>query len=103
MIGAGHGARLLDLSASPSRGPPLALAFVGFGSSIAVVFVAVWERVFPVAVKTPAPVARRVSMASEDADVDELLRLIATAEDKLATQHTSTKVVLITDMKSFSR
>ena len=41
-------------------------------------------------------------MASEDADVDELLRLIATAEDKLASQHTSTKVVLITDMKSFS-
>jgi adenylate cyclase len=41
-------------------------------------------------------------MATEDADVDELLRLIATAEDKLATEHTSTRVVLITDMKSFS-
>jgi len=44
-----------------------------------------------------------VGKASEDADVDELLRLIATAEDKLAAQHTSNRIVLITDMKSFSR
>ena len=42
-------------------------------------------------------------MTAEDADVDELLRLIATAEDKLASQHTSQRIVLITDMKSFSR
>jgi adenylate cyclase len=35
--------------------------------------------------------------------VDELLRLIATAEDKLSAQHTTTKTVMITDMKSFSR
>ena len=41
-------------------------------------------------------------MSSEDADVDELLRLIATAEDRLASHHTTSKVVLITDMKSFS-
>jgi len=67
---------------------------------LAVGFVAVWERVFPQLVATPT---RKVSMASEDADVDELLRLIATAEDKLAAQHTSQRVVLITDMKSFSR
>ena len=67
---------------------------------VAVALVAVWERVFPVLV---APAARSVSMASEDADVDELLRLIATAEDRLASQHTSRRVVLITDMKSFSR
>jgi len=67
---------------------------------IVVAFVAVWERVFPVQL---AVAARTVSMASEDADVDELLRLIATAEDKLASQHTLRRVVLITDMKSFSR
>jgi class 3 adenylate cyclase len=70
---------------------------------VAVVFVVVWERVFPplkVVAKIPP---RKASMATEDADVDELLRLIATAEDKLATNHTSVRVVMITDMKSFSR
>ena len=67
---------------------------------VACASVAVWERLFPVLVASPK---RSVSMASEDADVDELLRLIATAEDKLASQHTSNRVVLITDMKSFSR
>ncbi len=39
---------------------------------------------------------------AEDADVDELLRMIASAEDELATRHTTDKVVLLTDMKSFS-
>lgn len=68
--------------------------------ALAAAFVALWERLFPIIRATPA---RTVSMASEDADVDELLRLIATAEDKLASQHTSNRVVLITDMKSFSR
>jgi class 3 adenylate cyclase len=67
---------------------------------IVVAFVAIWERVFSVQLSVAA---RSVSMASEDADVDELLRLIATAEDKLASQHTLRRVVLITDMKSFSR
>ena len=83
---AGYRARLLDGFASLRRGRRLALAFVA-STAIALAFVAVWERVFPVAGKAPhPPPARRVSMASEDADVDELLRLIATAEDKLATQ-----------------
>lgn len=44
-----------------------------------------------------------MSMAAEDADVDELLRLISTAEERLASQHTTEKTVMITDMKSFSR
>jgi len=78
---------------------PLLVATV-FSLLAALAFVAVWERLFPVLIATPA---RTVSMASEDADVDELLRLIATAEDKLASQHTSNRIVLITDMKSFSR
>ena len=34
-------------------------------------------------------VANPSSMAAEDADVDELLRLVATCEEKLATQHTT--------------
>lgn len=71
--------------------------------AVAAVFVVIWELVFPplkVVSKLPP---RKASMAAEDADVDELLRLIATAEDKLATNHTSVRTVMITDMKSFSR
>jgi len=72
---------------------------------IAAGFAALYERFFPlVAVTIPSrTVARPASMAAEDADVDELLRLVATAEEKLATHHTTNKVVMITDMKSFSR
>jgi len=71
--------------------------------AVAVIFVVVWERTFP-PIKTVAKVpSRKASIATEDADVDELLHLIATAEDKLATNHTSVRVVMITDMKSFSR
>ncbi len=51
-------------------------------------------------IRTAAP--RPATMSMEDADVDELLRLVATAEDRLASQHTTTKVVMITDMKAFS-
>ena len=70
--------------------------------AVAIAVALVWERMFPLeAVAQPAS-AQRVTMSSEDADVDELLRLIATAEDKLASQHTTQKVVIITDMKSFS-
>lgn len=73
------------------------------GSSVvlALVWLAFWEKVFPPL--PPTKRARRVGMASEDADVDELLRLISQAEDKIATQHTAQAVVMITDMKSFSR
>jgi class 3 adenylate cyclase len=70
--------------------------------ALGMAFVALWEWYFPIERSAPAVSARRASMNSEDADVDELLRLIATAEDRLASQHTTTKVVLITDMKSFS-
>ena len=42
-------------------------------------------------------------MRAEDADVDELLRMIATAEEALEERHTTDATVLITDMKSFSR
>ena len=82
---------------------------VTFGSSllVAVACVAARETVFariaaaPAAAPAPASTTA-VSMATEDADVDELLRLIATAEDKLVTKHTLRRVVLITDMKSFA-
>jgi class 3 adenylate cyclase len=84
-----------------------ALAVATAGSLlIAAGVVALLERVFPLEiVSAAAPVAapRPASMAMEDADVDELLRLVATAEEKLTTQHTTQKVVMITDMKSFSK
>lgn len=75
-------------------------------SSLAVALgaVAAFETVFSAKqVKGTKLGPRPSTMATEDADVDELLRLIATAEDQLASKHTSTRVVLITDMKSFSR
>ena len=86
----------------PTSSSALAIAVVSSliaGLALAALFA--W--VFPLEPIVVPPVVRRSSMATEDADVDELLRLIATAEDKLATEHTSTRVVLITDMKSFSR
>lgn len=81
-----------------------ALAVTAAGSLIvALGFSAVWEYVFPpVVVRAPAAVTR-AGMSAEDADVDELLRLIATAEDQLAAKHTTRAVVMITDMKSFSK
>ncbi len=56
----------------------------------------------PAAVDTPAIPTTQVSLSAEEADVDELLRLIAHAEDELASKHTVNTVVMITDMKSFS-
>lgn len=64
----------------------------------------VWDRHFPLQVIPDARAAAApASMAAEDADVDELLRLISTAEERLATEHTTTKIVMITDMKAFSK
>jgi class 3 adenylate cyclase len=51
----------------------------------------------PAAVRAPAAGVR-----AEDAEVDELLRLIASAEDQLVTRHRTQAVVLISDIKSFS-
>jgi len=74
-------------------------------SVVAVAAAYAWDFIFPI--ETPAPAAATGSvpttMAAEDEDVDELLRLIATAEEKVATQYTTVKTVMITDMKSFSR
>jgi len=91
---------ILDLSPNLSA---ITLAAVS-SIAVAVVFAAVYERVFSIVpVETRPTAVQSPSMAAEDADVDELLRLVATAEEKLATQHTTNKVVMITDMKSFSR
>jgi class 3 adenylate cyclase len=98
-----------DAAMRLGMGVPISASFsaIGVGSSlvVAVAWVVARETVFaPVIVPAAAAAATApVTMAAEDADVDELLRLIATAEDKLASQHMSQRVVLITDMKSFSR
>lgn len=66
------------------------------------VFIAASELVFPpLATRTASGV--RSTVSDEDADVDELLRLISAAEDQLASKHTVNSVVMITDMKSFSK
>jgi class 3 adenylate cyclase len=59
------------------------------------------EWLFPLTrVERAQPVKHGVS--EEDADVDDLLRLIASAEEQIATKHRTHAVVLLTDMKSFS-
>ncbi len=89
---------LLDASSTSE------LAIAALGSLVvALAFAGAWGWIFPPLPKPKAPAVRPGSMSSEDADVDELLRLIATAEDQLASKHTSQAVVMITDMKSFSK
>jgi class 3 adenylate cyclase len=76
----------------PSMGIAAAVSLVA-----AAVGVAVSEFVF-----TPTKPSAS-STAADDADVDELLRMISSAEEELASKHTMSRTVLITDMKSFSR
>ncbi len=79
----------------------MAVAALASGA-IAVGVIAVWEWVFPPQV-VPTSAARPGTTAADDADVDELLRLIADAEEELASKHTVQTVVMITDMKAFSK
>lgn len=74
----------------------------------AAIVIVIADRIFkfvPPAAAQPASGAAALTgtMAVDDADVDELLRMIATAEEKIATEHTQDAVVMITDMKSFSK
>lgn len=101
-------AAVTSVGAATIGGAPLenpALAWAAVSSLLAAgVGTLLWDRAFKVLPKPGVPrAAEPRSMAEEDADVDELLRLIATAEDKIATRHTTEAVVMITDMKSFSR
>ncbi|MDI6692390.1 MAG: adenylate/guanylate cyclase domain-containing protein [Anaerosomatales bacterium] len=78
------------------------------GASLVVVAVAgaASEWLFPrVTVKTEAAAPERAasSLRAKEADVDELLRLIATAEEELASRHTRIAAVMLTDLKAFSR
>lgn len=70
---------------------------------VAGMFAVVWDRAFRLERIVQKSKGSAFSMAAEDADVDELLSLISTAEEKLANDHAAERVVMITDMKSFSR
>ncbi len=84
-----------------------AIASVALAAVVSLVVAAAFTGAFewacpPVPRKASTP-TRQGSMSAEDADVDELLRLIATAEDQLTSKHTTERIVMITDMKSFSK
>lgn len=94
------------LKAFSPQAPTISTFITAGGVSlvIALAFNAAWEWLFPPIPRKAAPVSSRPgTMSTEDADVDELLRLIATAEDQLTSKHTTQRVVMITDMKSFSK
>lgn len=95
VLAAGHVG--LDLAFDGPMLTPTLLVTLGVSLPLALLtaFVAAW--VFPVAAARP-----RVVESSKERDVDELLRVIASAEDELASRHNTEAVVLITDMKSFS-
>ncbi|MRR12941.1 hypothetical protein EG835_10870, partial [bacterium] len=89
---------------SPTAVPIGSMATAALTSLVvALAYVAVWEYVFPKVIVKQSAAVRPGTMSTEDADVDELLRLIATAEDELASKHTTQATVMITDMKSFSK
>jgi class 3 adenylate cyclase len=71
------------------------------GAVLAVVFVAANEWVFTQRVTLTHDDVSNVR--TEDADVDELLRVIASAEEALEDRHAIDATVLITDMKGFSK
>ncbi|MCL4078516.1 adenylate/guanylate cyclase domain-containing protein [Coriobacteriia bacterium Es71-Z0120] len=87
-------------------GLPLSELARDLGPSLAVVALvgAASEWVFPrVTVSVSAPARAASSLKAEEADVDELLRLIASAEEELASRHTRNAVVMLTDLKAFSQ
>ncbi|MDA3936883.1 MAG: adenylate/guanylate cyclase domain-containing protein [Actinomycetota bacterium] len=94
----------VTLLGSEAELPSLGLT-AGMSLAVALAYVGIWEYVFPpIPPKAIAPRTNGLSsMQAEDADVDDLLRLISTAEDQLSSKHTTQAVVMITDMKSFSR
>jgi class 3 adenylate cyclase len=72
--------------------------------AVALVAIVFGEWVFPrqARVEQRPSGGAAVGFRSEDADVDDLLRLIASAEDELMARHQTQAVVLITDVKSFA-
>ncbi len=90
----------LSVMRGPVAGSALGAAVpVSMVAATVVAALAAW--VFPL---VPAPEEPRLpSLRAEDAEVDELLRMISNAEEALEDRHATDRVVLITDMKSFAR
>ncbi len=83
-----------------------AVAVIAVGAlslAAAVGFAATSEWVFTPSIVEPVAPREAPRMSTEDADVDDLLRMISSAEEELASKHTAVRTVLMTDMKSFSR
>jgi class 3 adenylate cyclase len=81
---------------------PISGIAVATAISLVVGLIAVAAEEFVFTAQAPAE-ARPASMSAEEADVDDLLRMISSAEEELTSKHTVAKTVMITDMKSFSR
>ena len=95
----GIGSLGLRFLGSPVTSSAILTGMVGSAVVAALGAVAL-EALFPKI--APARKAPKTSVQAEDADVDELLRLIASAEEELASKHTVDETVMITDMKAFS-
>ena len=98
VLAAGTAALRLTLGIGTAGIP--AAAVVSLLAALAVA--ALYEFVFPLQRPAVVQAAPAHGTRAEDADVDDLLRVIASAEDELATRHRTEAVVMITDMKSFS-
>jgi class 3 adenylate cyclase len=94
---------LLSAAASALLSGPVSVRDLAAGGMVALALAlavaAASELVFTAEMVEPA----KSGTSAEDADVDELLRMISTAEEELASKHTVHRTVLITDMKAFSR
>ncbi len=97
VIAAGSLIADLALGGPVTTGVFLSSALVS--APVAMTVIALGEWLFPA---RPLPKAAPVPADADAADVDDLLRTIAAAEDRLAARHTARAVVLISDMKSFS-
>ncbi len=95
LLGAGHIALQVALD-----GPvPLSTLLLTFGVSLPLALLGSATEMWVFPIRRMGP---RKAHAARERDVDELLRVIASAEDELANRHNTEAVVLITDMKSFS-
>jgi len=96
VVATGAGQLALDLAfAGPLETADILTAVaVSLPLALAAAAAAIW--IFP------RRTMRASTVVPEQRDVDDLLRVIASAEDELAARHNTEAVVLITDMKSFS-
>ena len=89
------------LLADAVAGADIALS-AGLSLAAAVVGVLVSDGLFSPVCAPRGAAPGRGGLRVDDAEVDELLNMLAAAEDALVAKHTVEAVVMITDMKSFS-